>query len=260
MYIKTGEGLGREGASKLSFATAWINNFETCKQKPLDHCDDVANGFGKMMEVGGHTWAIKLKEKEANPANWMDRSRGGKDAAPGRGVDTVDFAIIVSHGGLWPPRAAKQPHRVSVGFNQTPCRFFSDQTRFGDGKLKWLILDSCHSLEIDKKKGITPWGIWSGAFDGLHTMFGFTDVVSDSWWTEDRGSWFAFLIGGGDAELADTWIETAYSWKEDDYPVAATAGRDAKDADNRLETEKLSSSFDSIPNKEVKVIKWMWRS
>jgi hypothetical protein len=39
----------------------------------------------------------------------------------------------------------------------------------------------------------------------------------------------------------------------------AAAGRDKKDAETRLDTETLSSSFDGIPNKEVKVILWRFR-
>jgi len=39
-----------------------------------------------------------------------------------------------------------------------------------------------------------------------------------------------------------------------------TAGRDQKDAYNRLHTENLASSFDSIPNGQVKYMAWMWRA
>jgi hypothetical protein len=258
---------------KLSFGTAWINSFKKSKYgEELSHCDDVANGFGTVMERGGHTWAINHKQDEARPADWTDRNPlrkrptttkicpdSGDDAKEGRGVDTVDFAMIVSHGGDWGVEPDYGPI-ITVGFNQIPGRFCNFKTRFGNTKLKWLVLDSCHSLQTDSTaKRKNPDLIWRHSFDGLHTIFGFNDECSDSWWTSDRGSCFAARIVMWDSELADSWIDCAYSHFTDDNPGAAAAGRDKQDAETRLDTETLSSSFDSIPNKEVKVILWRFR-
>jgi hypothetical protein len=262
---------------KLLFATAWINTWtagsKICRaNEPLDYCDKVANGFGIVMKAAGHIWAIERKEDKADPADWVAKNVRsaesictvrGNDTAPGRGINTVDFAIVVSHGGIPDPRNKI----VSVGFskkpcrlNKDPCRFCSDQTRFGNGKLKWVILDCCYSLEIDEANGFTPWAIWRQSFHGLHTIFGFTGQTTDSLWTSHRGQNFAFMIVQLDLELAEAWIDSAYSLWCNDRPVAAAAGRDREDANKRIETESLSRSFDSIPNKEVKTMMWVWRS
>jgi hypothetical protein len=147
---------------------------------------------------------------------------------------------------------------LKVFFNVKPCRFCSHKTRFGDGKLKWLVLDSCHSLEIDKSEGYTPWSMWKDSFYGLHTIFGFNGKTTDHWWVSDRGKTFAFEIFA-DSELAEAWIDSAYSHFCKDRPVVATAGRNMKDVKNRMATERVSSSFDSIPHKEVDVIAWVSR-
>jgi hypothetical protein len=264
---------------KLSVATTWINTFKACDMGSLDYCNDVANGFGGMMEKTGHKWVIKHEQEKANPAHWVYKNAGpdkgsnfcrakgtasDNDAAPGRGVDTVDFAIISSHGGKFADviRVGDKlvtKKFVTVGFNRDPCRLCSHKTRFGDGKLKWLILDSCYSLQIDQDNGWTPDAIWRQSFHGLHTIFGFTGKCTDSWWVNDRGAKFAFSIIAFESELADAWIASAYAHFCDDVPVAAAAGRNRKDGHNRLDNECIPSSFDSIPNKEVKIIVWTTR-
>jgi hypothetical protein len=264
---------------KLSVATTWINTFNRAPKdwnlKPLDYCNDVAEGFGEMMKLGGHKWAIKHKQEGADPADWVHKkaradkgskkcSARGDDGRPGRGVDTVDFAIVVTHGGKQPDQVLEggsyhNKKMVSVFFNVQPYRFCSHKTRFGDGKLKWLVLDSCYSLQIDEPNGYTPANIWKDSFYGLHTIFGFTGQTTDSWWVNDRGEDFAFKIIA-DSVLASAWTRSAYSRWCHDTPVVAVAGRDLKDVDNRIETERISSSFDSIPYKEVKFIEWKWRS
>jgi hypothetical protein len=256
----------------LSFATAWINSFKNGGYgEELNHCDDVANGFGTAMVKGGHKWAINQKQDEPNPADWVDRnplrkrptttkicSNPGDDAKPGRGVDTVDMAMIVSHGGDWGIEPDYGPV-ITVGFNQPPNRFCNFVTRFGNTKLKWVILDCCHSLQTDTKaKRYNPDRIWRYSFDGLHMILGFNGECTDSWWTSSRGSDFANRIVMN-FELAESWIDCATSWFTDDNPGVAAAGRDKKDAETRLDTETLSSSFDGIPNKEVKVILWRFR-
>jgi hypothetical protein len=261
---------------KLSFATTWIKTFtKPCcvkaRLKPLDYCDEVANGFGEMMKSDGHKWAIERKEDTATPADWVYKNaqpdkgssvcrppRESDDAKPGSGVDTVDLAIIVTHGWVGVDRSLGKDNKYSVeirfanvGFNQELCRFCSHKTRFGDGRLKWLIIDACHSLEIDEAKGYTPWAIWRQSFHGLHTIFGFNGGSTD--WLSGRGQNFAIAILRN-RPLAEAWIDSAFSYWFKDDPVAAAAGRDKQDAGIRLFTENISSSFDSIPNKEVKTI------
>jgi hypothetical protein len=253
----------------ITILTAWINDFTACTEHPLDHCDLLANGFGKTMEKCGHKWSIKQTEKTAKAADWISRKAPksfdldlcpdkGDDAASGSGVDTVDFALIASHGAMW-VKDRTHPHLCTIGFGSKPCRFCSTQVQFGDGKLKWLILDACHTLEVNGPKGFNPWSVWRSSFHGLHMIFGFTSQSSDSWWSSDRTEFFATQICNGE-EMAEAWIRCAFSYWEDQYPVAAAAGKDSSDADTRLETETINSALPSIQNKDVKAMQWMWRS
>ena len=72
-------------------------------------------------------------DSQGKRADWSDRAHGGADDAKGRGVDTVDFAMLVTHGGLRPNE--QPPYWVAV-FDQEPCRFQSNHARFGNGQLK----------------------------------------------------------------------------------------------------------------------------
>jgi hypothetical protein len=252
---------------KLSFATSWINTFtDPCKTAggldQLDNCNVIAEGFGQVMEWAGHKWEIKHKQNEATPADWVYKgararpddklcTAKGDDARKGHGVDTVDFAIVVTHGARGFDVVGKRTLKFAkVYFNVKPCRFCGHKTRLGDGKLKWLVIDACHCLDIDKSDGYTPWSMWKDSFYGLHTIFGFTGNTTDSWWVNDRGSAFALEIIA-DSELAEAWIDSSYSHFCKDRPSVATAGRNFQDAYNRMRSERVSSSFDSIPHKEV---------
>src|ERR1700720_1314159 len=104
---------------KITFATAWINTFTKCYMDPLEHCDVLADTFGQTMERFGPKWAIKLDEKTAKPADWIARNAPkafdticpdkGDDMAPGHGIDTVDFAMIASHGSTWDATKTRRP-------------------------------------------------------------------------------------------------------------------------------------------------------
>jgi hypothetical protein len=240
---------------KLRIGTTWVNGYKTCKQTATRHCDDAAEGFAKAMRSwGGHTWEFNLKNAQGVAADWIDPAFGGSDNAAGRGADSVEFAYLATHGGIFTDKP--DPYWVAT-FDQTKCYWPSDQARLGNGKLKWIVLDACQSLQRDKT--VVPWKTWSQVFEGLHTIFGFNRNVSDAWWSNDRGKVFGFAVAS-DHEMADAWIDAAYSWWLDDYPAALAAGVDAKDAHRRLETERLSSNLAGIPRADVKNFHWMERS
>lgn len=256
----------------LSFATAWINKFDKVPKARgllnLEHCDDVANGFGEMMEQGRHIWVIKKEQDQPKAVDWIDKKPlkpapgaddvchgKGDDAKLGHGIDSVDFALISSHGSM------RYPDEFVLWFNdRTRERVCSCRMRLGNARLKWLVLDCCRSLDNRPDlASVNPDRTWREAFDGLHSIFGFTGQSTDGPWVDDRGACFAARIVMLDGELAEAWLDCASSHFAEDNPGVAVAGRDLKDAVDRLANEKVSSSFDSIPNKEVKVIAWLYR-
>jgi hypothetical protein len=177
-----------------------------------------------MMELGGHEWVIDQGQDEVRPEDWVDRNsprqppawskqflRKGDDAKPNHGVDTVDIALIATHGGYWGRSEDYGGPLVVIGFNQPPGRIGTFQMRLGNGRLKWLIINACHSLETeDDPKGTNPYNIWYRSFDGLHAIFGFNGTVTDVWWEHDRGACFAAPILPWDRELADAWLDSKF--------------------------------------------------
>jgi hypothetical protein len=90
-------------------------------------------------------------------------------------------------------------------------------------------------------------------------IFGFTDLVSDSWWTGGRGFSFGRRAGSND-RLANSWLDECYSYWADDNPVSMAAGRSRQDAINRRDHERINSFFPDIPHDEITYYAWKWRS
>ena len=257
----------------LSFATAWVNIFTRTKRgEDIKHCDDVANGFGETMDAEGHIWVIKQEQDDVWPADWIDRkplrpapsttklcNQTGDDSKKRRGIDTVDIALISTHGGFLGTEPDYGPI-CTIGFNQPPGRVCSCRMRLGNGRLKWLILDCCHSLQTSTDPtGVNPDRLWRHSFDGLHILFGFAGECTDGPWFCGRGKCFAAMALMGH-ELAESWMIAASFRFAEDNPGVAAAGRDKKDAVDRLDNETFASSYSSIPNKEVKYIAYRFRS
>jgi hypothetical protein len=264
-------------SSKRTFATAWVNSFKETGYGPeLETTNDVVNGFGRLMKKGGHQWAIEKKQKEVAPADWIDREplvpfknyaswdkaylHRGNDSNKDSGVDTVDMALISSHGGNLSKSRDFGGVVFTIGLNVHPGQVGNFQMRLGNTKLKWLIIDACHSLETENDPGgFNPSNLWRHTFDGLHAIFGFTGQSTDHWWTSDRGSRFALKVLLWDQELADAWIDAASFAFLRDLPGAVAVGVSKEDAESRLATERLSSSFDGIDHSEIKYFAWRFR-
>ena len=233
-----------------SVGVEWINNFPApCKQNNLSYCDETAEGFLVAMVARGHTKAFNWGDQSAFETDFRETSLGGDD---GNWVDAVDFAYFSSHGGT----NSSNVFQGYFGSQQTKCTWRSNEARFGNNfDLEYLIIDACNSLELSRD----IIAVWHNTFQRLHMIFAFTDLVSDSWWTDGRGFWFGWRAGNN-GELTEAWLDAAYSFWCDDYPVAMAAGRSRADAINRLENERLNSGFDDIPHNEIAHYAWKWRS
>lgn len=233
-----------------SVGVEWINNFPApCTQNTLSYCDDTSVGFLNGMVSRGHTASFNWGDSNAFETDFRDTSLGGDD---GNWVDSVDFAHFSSHGST----SAANVFSGFFGSQQTSCTWRSNQARYGNNfNLEYLILDTCNSLELTRDIIAT----WHGTFQRLHMIFGFTDLVSDSWWTGGRGYNFGRRAGNNE-KLTDAWLDESYSFWADDNPVVMAAGRSQADAINRRDNERLNSGFDDIPNNEIRHYAWRWRS
>lgn len=131
------------------------------------------------------------------------------------------------------------------------CLWSSAKARFGDKKLRWIVIDTCHSLDLHNIIST-----WDQSFKGLRMIFGFKGTAHDSWWMNDRGEDFGNDAGSGH-KLSYAWLDAAYSWWCEDYPVALAAGKDRNDAINRRENETISWLYYDIPS--ANWFAWKWR-
>lgn len=253
---------------KLTVGTTWVNKFNHCNQTRLTHSDDVVRGFGNAMRRRGHRWVFDSNNTSARRADWIDPAFGGRDDNVTKGIDSVDFGYFSTHGATRTDVDATGKIRTyffDVSFNfPKECDWVSTSARFGNKQLKWLVMDACESMPLKKHVNTKvlpdpdPSKVWSRSFHGLHIIFGFAQNASDAWWSDYRGLTFGERAGSG-KKLVDSWVDAAYSYWLDDYPVAMAAGRTVQDAETRANDERISSNFPSIANKDIAAFRTVWR-
>jgi hypothetical protein len=227
----------------------WINNFPApCTQNTLSYCDETSVGFLNGMVSRGHTQAFNWGDANAWERDFRDPANGGDDT---NWADDVDFVHFSSHGTT----SAANVFSGSFGSKRDNCSWTSSRARLGNFNLEYLCIDACRSIELTRD----PIATWHGAFHGLRMVLGFTDLVSDSWWTGGRGNSFGRSAGNGD-RITGAWLDAGYSFWLDDNPVAMAAGRNQADAENRLGNERLGGGFGDIPNSQIGWYAWRWWS
>ncbi len=234
----------------VAVGVEWINIFPApCTQNTLDWCDETSEGFLNGMTSRGHVATFNWGNANAWEQDFRDVSFGGDDR---NWADNVDFVHFSSHGST----GSDNIFRGWFGSQVGACTWRSNQARYGDNwNLEYLCIDACNSLELSRN----VIAVWQNTFQGLHQIFAFTDLVSDSWWTGGRGYNFGRRAGNNDV-LSNAWLDECYSFWLDDNPVAMAAGRTASDAVNRLNNERIFSGFGDIPNNQITWFQWKWRS
>jgi hypothetical protein len=231
-----------------------------------------------------HFWATFDNPVECN---WVDRKEQihdkwvDKDGADQR----IKHCVISTLKRAWAPKDDKNPGGPGEWVLQKPTSP-TPMLVLGDGCLRWAVIDACRSLQVrleNDNKRHTSWDTsenepeqdfvnrtkqlidarpdvtWRWCLDGVHMLFGFTGLCSDAGWTAKRGTSFGQRAGRGEA-LADSWIDEAYSWREDDVPVVLACGRSGTHAEQRLMTESLAAVAPTLRASEIGGYAYMWRS
>jgi hypothetical protein len=234
----------------VAVGAEWINVFPgACNQNTLAYCDETSQGFLNGMTSRGHTKVFDWGDGNAWERDFRDVTNGGDDR---NWADNVDFVHFSAHGST----DSNNVFKGYFGTQMAACTWRSNQARYGDNwNLEYLCIDACNSLELSRN----VIAVWQNTFQGLHQIFAFTDLVSDSWWTAGRGYDFGRRAGNNEV-LSNAWLDECYSSWADDYPVAMAAGRTPADAVNRLNNERLFSGFGDIPNSQITWFQWKWRS
>ena len=107
-------------------------------------------------------------------------------------VEKVDMVYFAGHGD-------------SLGFDfgvlQDDARAKPAEIRWGDGRLKWVVLNACDVL-FDNP-GFRAIDRWGQTFTGLRYILGFANLTSDE---PDRGRIFAQYLNAGDT-IRDAWVK-----------------------------------------------------
>jgi hypothetical protein len=297
-------------AGSVDVAAYWIDKYSVCKEKRIDYGERLASGFASAMKWMGHNVRFTRGNADASPKQW--HAWGDKSQY---GIDTVQFVYLATHsathGKEGSATPAKPPPQNWVYFwlgtfdSSDGCQVFTVKAhtifnphtqkwrweptdvaspvvwmRLGEGRLRWLVLDCCNSLQVGIEnirpvRGYTtakeaaaekqlfescnPALTWSRCCDGINTIFGFTGLSTDSEGTSTRGHSFGRRAGRGEA-MGDAWIDEAYSWWNNDNPVVFSCGTSEADAEKRANGETLKSPARGLNHPQIGGFAWIWRS
>jgi hypothetical protein len=251
------------------------------------------------MAQKGHRRMVDHGSTIASPTEWLSYPNdSGEDLDNDdalEGADTTNFVYLVTHGGVTfvdrPARPNVQAgqeddYLLRAGFgldavfvpndafkiratdrgSYPRCIWFNNKSKLGDKRLRWLIVDTCESLQLEgynkhMKQNLSgdPARMWQHAFHGLNMVFGFHGDSSDAWWVSDRGCDFGRRAGRGD-KLEDAWTDEAHSHWLGDSPVALACGTTVKEAQERLRDDRVTVPKPSLTNAQARAFAWRWRS
>jgi hypothetical protein len=188
----------------------------------------------KFWFADGNAWNSDLVE--------MDLNVGGTDDYYGDGVHIL---FISGHGGYSGGYYYGYLCK-SAGYNS--CSYSTSRTYLGEnagqaystntGKLRFLILATCHSVE--KSSASSEWGpvFWRGK-DLMYVM-GYSGTSEDSENTDEVGEEFAQYAAGDKKTLKQSWFDAAREAFSSDVPALITHGTSQADANSRRDNMKLS--------------------
>jgi hypothetical protein len=213
----------------------------------LSYCDDRAHGFISAMGARGHTSVFEWGDNNAWETDFRHPTFGG-DAL--NWSDNVNFCFFSDHGGN-----SNNVFSVAFSSQHAHCGGSAAEWRLGTKLLKWFVADTCDAVLNTNASHI--FGTWGGPMQGAHMVFGFIGTSADSWWTRGVGSGFGSDAGAG-SRLANSWLDSAYSWWTGDKPIAIAAGASQAEAINRRENETIN--WLNSPVSATNWLAWKWRS
>jgi hypothetical protein len=236
--------MGRPRAILVDVGAEWINSYRGCFAGSLDYCDDRAQGFYHMMTYHWHPGVFIRGDSDADWSHFVHPSLGGNSL---NWVDHVHFCFYSGHGS----NDAALADAFSITFGNC-TGVLASTFQLGSGKLKWIVFDCCDAVLNTESHHVV--GAWADPMRGVHLVFGFIGPSHDSAGTDgpDFGDW-----AGTGGKLANSWLDAAYSWWLDDYPIAIAAGVDRNDVNNRIENE--TTDWRDLAIAQTAWLAWKWR-
>lgn len=224
-------------------------NQDACGNDYLPNADDNVHGFvDGMISFGGHSRQFIYGNVNFWPSDLVDCSvSGGGDCSYG---DQPTVLFLHSHGG-----STKEAFRITGGKNQTidgtnTCRAYTYRNgkqwwKLGDKNLRYLLMNSCHSLELAHLSH------WDGVAQGLHILTGGDGDLYD---LSGRGMLVAFYTEYWfNMTIKSAWFATRDSRET---VVVMAYGSSRNDAINRRDHEKFGWSLSRVS--PVTWRAWSW--
>lgn len=188
-----------------SIGIEWVDEYHGIARK-LNHNQENARGFSVTLDAR----SISEHGDDACVDSNFELPTGGLagSAAP---ADAVDLVYFSGHGIPDGPI-------FGVAGEGDFCAT-ADRMRLGTQSCKWVVFDACYVLNHDLPQ------IWyerlRTSFAGLHYMFGFDAIASDS---GQRGRLFAQKLNDGET-IREAWIRACIETEDSDKCYAYVRAR-----------------------------------
>jgi len=221
-----------------------------CSSGNLSYCNDQASMFMDKID-NWHTRKFWYKDSNAWNGDLVESElgTGGTDYPYG---DNVHILLVSGHGGLSGTSVFNGYLCKHSGYNS--CNFSTSNTYLGEvagqsyaaahtGKLRFLILCTCHSVEIGPAGDRTAPKVWMPVFGrGKNLMYvmGYTGTSVDGETTDEVGEDFASKAAGSGWTLKQAWFWAIEDWWADDTGAVISRGSSSAEAVNNRDSMKLS--------------------
>jgi hypothetical protein len=231
-----------------------------CSSGDLSYTNNQAKKFIDKID-NYHTRKFWYKDDNAWNSDLVEDQLGvgGTDYPYG---DNVHILLISGHGSLSTNTFSGY---LCKSDNYNYCSFSTSNMYLGEqsgqansnhlGKMRFLILCTCHS--VDKNKAPDVWGpiFWRGR-DFMYVM-GYSGTSADSWTTDEVGEDFARKAAGSGWKLKQAWFWAIEDWWVDDMGALISHGSDKSNAIYNRDKMKLDwSPSGNNPN----WVAWSWHS
>jgi hypothetical protein len=214
--------------SSLTYGLSYINTFTSCdalcQEGQLRWADDQINQLDTQLRKAGMTKQFKYANTMVQSTDIVEDYYGGYDRIYG---DNVHLYAITTHGGT--NNGVYSAVYCSSGNpnSYSSCLAKSNKMILGEsnnnfnntysshvGKLRWLILSTCHSMDE------SPMSLWSNTFNfGLDYLLGYKGTMRLGETTDECLADFARNAFGGESKFKKVWFSA-----NDDWWIDNTAG------------------------------------
>lgn len=233
-----------------------------CATGDLNYCNDQASKFIDKMGDCGYRIRFWYKDGSAWNSDLIEDELGGTDYPYG---DQVHILLISGHGGL------DRSRNIYYGYlckwrRYNACSYNTTQTYLGEvsgqpksthpGKLRFLILCTCHSVDKDR----APY-VWAPVFrrgKNLMYVMGYHGTSADGETTDEVPEDFARKAACSGWTLKQAWFWAIEDWWVDDTGAVISRGATREEAIRNRDHMRLTWSPPACSSWPPTWFAWAW--